>query len=195
MPAVFPYRDDNNISVYYVRTPVRTQYSHLAESSPYDSDFEPLITSPVASDLDEDALMHSTATGRPVPVFKGSALSNFGHMYTVPQLVPKRYTDESIIPAIIIDVIPATETVVGPKKKGLLGKLKGDKKKEVKSEKGIMKVVFMPRKEYQKYFARDMKGQYIGTEPYRQWKEEELEEMYGKYKPEKFVKKGYRAPF
>jgi hypothetical protein len=53
----------------------------------------------------------------------------------------------------------------------------------------------MPRREYQKFFARDLKGEYIGTEPHRQWKEEELEEMYGKYKPEKIKKKGYRAPF
>jgi len=117
-------------------------------------------------------------------------------MYTVPQLLPKRYTDDSIIPAIITDVIPAEKKIpVEPKKKGLLRKLKGDKRKEVKSEKGIMKVVFMPRREYQKFFARDLKGEYIGTEPYRQWKEEVLEEMYGKYKPEKVVKKGYRAPF
>lgn len=196
-PAMLPYRDENNLSVRYIRAPVpATQYSNLADSSPYDSDFEPLITSTVASDLDEDALMHFTATGRPVPVFKGSALSNLGgHMYTVPQLLPKRYTDDSIIPAIITDVIPAEKTPVEPKKKGLLGRLKGDKQKGVKSEKGIMKVVFMPRREYQKFFARDLKAEYIGTEPYRQWKEEELEEMYGKYKPEKIAKKGYRAPF
>jgi hypothetical protein len=188
-PVLLPYRDENNISVRYAPA-IQTSYCNLAESSPYDSDFEPLITSPISSDLDEDALMHFTATGRPVPVFKGSGLLSLGgHMYTVPQLLPKRYTDDSIIPAIVKDVIPAENKSMEPKKKGLLGKLKGPKKEEAKKDKGILKVVFMPRREYQKFFARDLKGEYIGTEPYRQWKEEELEEKYGKYKPEKFKKK------
>jgi hypothetical protein len=39
----------------------------------------------------------------------------------------------------------------------------------------------MPRGEYLKYFAR-ADGVYSGTEPERQWTEEELEEKYGKYK-------------
>jgi hypothetical protein len=193
-PVFLPYRDDNNISVRYAAA-IPSSYQNLTEASPYDSDFEPLITSPIASDLDEDALMHFTATGRPVPVFKGSALSNLGGMmYTAPQLLPKRYTDDSIIPAIIKDVIPSENKVVEPKKKkGFLGKLKGAKKEETKNENGVLRVVFMPRREYQKYFARDEKGEYIGTEPYRQWTEEELEQKYGKYKPVKEQKKGYRV--
>jgi len=191
---MLPYRDDNNLTVRYA--PV--SYSSLADCSPYDSDFEPLITSPVSSDLDEDALMHFTATGRPVPGFKPSALQNLGgHMYTAPQLLPKRYTDDSIIPAIVTNVIPSEKTKQAePKKKGILGKLKGDKRKdEGKGEKGILKVVFMPRREYQKFFARDLNGSYIGSEPYRRWREEELDELYGKYKPERIAKKGYRVPF
>ena len=118
-------------------------------------------------------------------------------MYTAPQLLPKRYTDDSIIPAIITDVIPSEKQKQNrgaePKKKSLLGKLKG-RKEEVKSEKGVLKVVFMPRREYQKFFARDLKGAYIGTEPFRRWSEDELEELYGRYKPAKLERKGFRAP-
>lgn len=43
------------------------------------------------------------------------------------------------------------------------------------------KVVFMPRREYKKYFAKDKEGQYIGTEPQREWTEEELEDEFGQY--------------
>lgn len=198
--VLLPYRDDNNISVRYVVAPgLRPSHQAFASSTGYDSDFEPLIAS--HEDLDEDALMHFTATGRPVPQYKGSPLSSLGgHMYTAPQLLPKRYTDDSIIPAIITGVIPAEnknkdKREEGKKKKGILGKLKGKKDKDevVDSEKGVLKVVFMPRREYQKFFARDLKGNYIGSEPFRRWKEEELEEMYGKYKPKKMERKGFRS--
>ena len=41
----------------------------------------------------------------------------------------------------------------------------------------------MPRRDYQKWFARGLGGENIGTDPYRQWTEEELEEQFGKYRP------------
>jgi hypothetical protein len=145
--------------------------------------------------------MHFTATGRPVPQFKGSALASLGgHMYTAPQLLPKRYTDDSIIPAIITGVIPSEnkskDKAEGSKKRGILGKLKGKKEKEGagKSENGVLKVVFMPRREYQKFFARDLKGDYIGSEPFRRWKEEELEELYGRYRPKKLERRRFMGP-
>jgi len=109
-------------------------------------------------------------------------------MYTMPQLLPKRYTDDSIIPAIITDVIPSQkspETSTKPEKKGglaLLNKFKGSSKKEEKDK--MMKVVYMPRREYQKWFARDEKGNYVGSEEHRRWTEEELEAEFAKYKPE-----------
>ncbi|KAE9372074.1 hypothetical protein N431DRAFT_439190 [Stipitochalara longipes BDJ] len=194
--GLLPFRDENNITIRYAPAPgVRPSHTALAASTGYESDFEPLIA---GEDLDEDALMHFTATGRPVPQYKGSALASLGgHMYTAPQLLPKRYTDDSIIPAIITDVIPAenkNKNAEGEKKKkGLLGKLKGGKKEEAKSEKGLLKVVFMPRREYQKYFARDLKGNYIGSEPFRRWTEEELDELYGRYKPAKLERRRFRG--
>ncbi len=115
-------------------------------------------------------------------------------MYTAPQLLPKRYTDDSIIPAIVTGVIPAeNKDKVEPKKRSLLGKLTGKKEEVVDSEKGVLKVVFMPRREYQKFFARDLNGNYIGSEPFRRWKEEELVQLYGRYKPAKVERKGFRA--
>jgi hypothetical protein len=67
-----------------------------------------------------------------------------------------------------------------------------DKFKSGKSGK-ITKVVFMPRAEYLKHFAKDYDGQYIGTEPRKEWTVEELEEKYGKYKKDLTSKRGQRG--
>lgn len=140
--------------------------------------------------------MRFTATGRPMPGFKFSGLQNLGgDMYSLPQLLPKRYTDESIIPAIVVDVIPAADAagVEDAKKRrpSLFGRLKsGEKKKD--EGKGLTKVVYMPRGDYLKYFARGQKGEYIGTEPYKKWTEEELDEAFNQYKPAP-PKKGVRT--
>ncbi|KAG4441963.1 hypothetical protein IFR05_002582 [Cadophora sp. M221] len=182
-PAMLAYRDENNTSIKYAPATIDPQ-----QHSNDDSDGEALIQHTQPSELSEHDKQHFTATGRPQPAFKPSGLANLGgHMYTMPQLLPKRYTDDSIIPAIITDVIPtqkAPETSGGkPEKKGgLLSKLKGSKKDEQKDK--IMKVVYMPRREYQKWFARDEKGNYVGSEEHRRWTEEELEAEFAKYKPE-----------
>jgi hypothetical protein len=42
----------------------------------------------------------------------------------------------------------------------------------------------MPRSEYLKYLAKDDVGLYCGTEEWREWTAEELEENYGQYKIE-----------
>jgi hypothetical protein len=110
-----------------------------------------------------------------------------GDMFSLPQLLPKRYTDDSIIPAIVVDVLPAKKAEVSQEEEmkkrrpSFLGKLKGIKKKD--EGKPITKVVYMPRREYLKYFARGLKGEYTGSEPYKQWTEEELEETFKQYKP------------
>jgi hypothetical protein len=185
------YRGDDNRTIQYVPVPTST----------YDSDGEPLITPQV----DEEALMNFTATGRPIPGFKQNALQSMGgDMFSLPQLLPKQYTDESIIPAIVTNVIasPSEEKKEeGSKERrksfgsGFMQKLKGSpdgKKKE--GGNGFVKVVFMPRREYKKFFARGLEAEYIGSEPERRWTETELDEMFGMYRPVKEEKKGFR-PF
>ena len=39
----------------------------------------------------------------------------------------------------------------------------------------------MPRKEYKKYFARDRNGDYAGTEPEREWSQEDLDREFAQY--------------
>ncbi len=51
----------------------------------------------------------------------------------------------------------------------------------------------MPRGDYLKYFAKDYDGKYIGTEPQKQWTEQELEEKFGMYKKDLRAKKGQRG--
>ena len=39
----------------------------------------------------------------------------------------------------------------------------------------------MPRRDYKRYFARDRSGNYAGTEPEREWSEEQLDAMFAEY--------------
>jgi hypothetical protein len=39
----------------------------------------------------------------------------------------------------------------------------------------------MTRLDYKKYFAKDREGNYIGTEPKREWTEEELDDEFRQY--------------
>lgn len=193
---MLPYRDTNNREVKYAPALTAT---FATQSHWSDSDGEPLISSqPPFTELDEDSIMRFTATGRPMPGFKFSGLQGIGgEMHSLPQLLPKRYTDDSIIPAIVVDVIPSPKQdgAEGKKRRAsFLGKLKGgDKKKD--EGKGLMKVVYMPRGDYLKWFARGLKGEYIGSEPYRQWTEDELESSFGQYKPIVPKKRGYVPPY
>ena len=43
------------------------------------------------------------------------------------------------------------------------------------------KAIKMPRGDYKRYFARDRDGNYAGTEPEREWDEEEVKQAYGEY--------------
>lgn len=207
-----PYREGNEVSAlghvlfpnqHFLQVKYAPQpYANSNISQPsnhYDSDAEPLIAPYRSSNsLDDDSFLRFTATGRPVPAFKHSSLQGLGaeNMYCLPQLLPRRYTDESIIPAIIVDVIPKTVPSSPTPKKGSLNtfirrRVRGDAKDK---ESGLTKVVYMPRGEYLKYFARGLKGEYTGSEPHRRWTEEELEEQFGKFKPVYPKKSGYRVP-
>jgi hypothetical protein len=183
MVNMLPYRDVNNTTVAYV--PINTIH-HV--TNPYDSDAEPLIASSNIQELDDDSLQRFTATGRPMPSSKapwGIGLSG-ADMLSMPNLLPKRYTDDSIIPAILVDVIPSAATKEAlekkSRKKSITRLLKKDTG-EGKNGKGITKVVYMPRRDYLKYFARGLKGEYTGTEPERKWTEEELDEQFAQYQP------------
>jgi hypothetical protein len=176
---MLPFRDTDNKAIAYGASP-------NAPTSDTASDAELLVPQ---QGLDEDSMEHFTATGRRAPKFKASGLQNLGgDGYTLPQLLPKRYTDDSIIPAIVTDVVPSERTVQeeAGKKKGLLGRFKGKKEEVVGGNgerKGVTKVVYMPRREYLKFFAKDENGLYIGSEPQKKWTEEELEAEFAKYKP------------
>jgi hypothetical protein len=52
-----------------------------------------------------------------------------------------------------------------------------------KEKEGRLKIVYMPREEYLKYFAKDKDGNYSGTEPERTWTDAELNEAFGMYQP------------
>lgn len=201
--TMLPYRDETG-AVRYAPAPssTRNAYRYPSSTTAYDSDGEPLLSSStLRSDLDEDALLRFTATGRPIPAFKAVARENYAtDNFTVPQLLPRQYTDDSIIPAIITNVIPSP--VFSPphetkkRRKSLVKVLTGERSLEKKyaaegEKKGITKVVFMPRREYLKWFARDEKGEYCGSEPYRQWTEEELNTTFAQYRPPKVENKGF----
>jgi hypothetical protein len=134
-------------------------------------------------------------------------------MYSLPQLLPQKYTDDSVIPAIICNVIPGSSppssslplpssspssspssTPSSEKKKGIFNKLRRKSDDSGKESKGLTKVVYMPRREYMKYFARDLKGEYVGTEPFRRWSEGELSERFREFQPVRGKKVGYKAP-
>jgi hypothetical protein len=68
-------------------------------------------------------------------------------------------------------------TTVLCRKKTLLGKIR-----KPRTPSNITKATWMPRREYKRFFAKDKDGNYIGTEPQREWTEEELEEEFGQYR-------------
>ncbi len=59
----------------------------------------------------------------------------------------------------------------------------GDNPGQASAATGFTKVVFMPRRDYLRFFARNRDNVYVGTEPERVWTEEELEERWGRFRP------------
>jgi len=121
-------------------------------------------------------------TGGPTTHKKASGWANHpgdGFVANAPQLLPERYTDESIMPCVVTGIVPSDPKDEVPKKKGLMRFLD-------KSEKDpSTKVVYMTRGDYKKYFVKDSEGKYAGTEPEQQWTLEDLEERFGKYQKDK----------
>lgn len=48
-------------------------------------------------------------------------------------------------------------------------------------DKDTYKAVKMPRGDYARYFRHDAAGHYAGSEPEREWSEEEIAAKYGQY--------------
>lgn len=114
-------------------------------------------------------------------------------MFTAPRYIPKQYTDESIIPVIVVNVLPSQKKVELPEKKkrskSITSIFKGEKAEKDVNKK-ITKIVFMPRGEYLKQFAKDDDGNYIGTMPQKEWTEDELDEKFGAFRPVPKKQKG-----
>jgi len=179
---ILPYRDSTG-AVKYAPNPATLSAVGPDDMSTTD---QPLITTSERLGVDEDTIQRFTATGKPLPQYKIRGMASWGGegVAPPPQLLPRMYTDESIIPAIIVDYEPSNADVGKSKSKrsSLLTRLKG----EANPRKGSnpTKVVYMPRGEYLKHFARDSSSGYTGTEPYKRWTEAELDETYAKYKPD-----------
>jgi len=169
---MIPYREDGVIKYAPASAPqIPTE----------DSDFVmPLIYDESGIDEDgrDDPYEHFTATGKPLEPRKVNNFFATGMGVGAPQYLQERYTDESIIPVIVTGVILSASSPPSKTKYSFLDKLKLDKG----GPDPTTKVIFAPRGEYLKYFARDSNGVYIGTEPQRRWTEQELEEGYSKYK-------------
>ncbi|KFY92800.1 hypothetical protein V500_04027 [Pseudogymnoascus sp. VKM F-4518 (FW-2643)] len=108
----------------------------------------------------------------------GNMVAPVGFVAQAPQLLQEKYTDDSVIAVIVTNVVPSEKARVVEGKKSFMSKFKKDK------EPATTKAVWMPRREYKKFFAKDKDGKYIGTEPQREWTEEELEEEFGQYQKE-----------
>ncbi|MCJ1227917.1 hypothetical protein MMC12_004576 [Toensbergia leucococca] len=130
--------------------------------------------------VDDDATQRFTATGRPQPPYKASGLANLASgtgAACEPQFLPHQFNDESIIP---VSVRLRTDEAQPEQKKsnGVLGKMR---KFSSSKETPKFRTLKMPRGEYLRYFARDEKNAYIGTEPERSWTDKDLEEKFGMY--------------
>ena len=95
-----------------------------------------------------------------------------------PQFLPVKFHDLDVIP---VPVLVAKSEAKEEEKHGFMDKVKGlisGKEKE-----GKLRVVYMPRSDYLKYFAKDDDGNYVGTEPQKSYTDEELDEMFARYVP------------
>lgn len=109
---------------------------------------------------------------------KPSAWANLPSTFlaSTPQLLQERYTDDSIIPVVVSNVVTVASTT-RPRRQSLVNKLfKGDNE-SIRNT----KAVWMPRRDYLRWFARDIHGNYVGSEPERAWTEEELDEAFRRY--------------
>jgi hypothetical protein len=89
-----PYREESG-AVRYAPAP-GISYETMGI---YEDDGAPLICNAAYQEEESsDVTLRFTATGGPMPPYKPPVFVN---MYSAPQLLPQRYTDDSIIPVVI----------------------------------------------------------------------------------------------
>jgi hypothetical protein len=97
--SMLPYRDDSG-AVRYAPAP-----GVLRETrSTLDDDDLPLISNAAylsQEETESDLTQRFTATGGPMPTYRPSAYVSM-NMYSAPQHLPQKYTDESIIPVVVL---------------------------------------------------------------------------------------------
>jgi hypothetical protein len=142
----------------------------------------------------DDPSQNFTATGRPMSTTKPSALGNIpgGFVPQAPQFLPVKFHDDAIIPVPVIAAAPAPEVISTAKPSGFMSRMKNIMSSK-KEEEGKLRVVYMPRREYMKYFAKDDEGVYVGSEAQRVWTDEALDEMFGVYQEAGRVRRGRQS--
>lgn len=96
--SMLPYRDDSG-AVRYAPAPDALHETR----SILNDDSLPLITNAAylsQEDGESDPTQRFTATGGPMPAYRPSVYVSM-NMYSAPQHLPQKYTDESIIPVVI----------------------------------------------------------------------------------------------
>jgi hypothetical protein len=96
-PTITPYRDLNGVLNYAIVP--------MMQQSDDNESISPLISPEGELDEDQhDALQRFTATGKPMPLYKPTAMG-----LCVAPHVPQRYTDESIILVVVRVSLGASE--------------------------------------------------------------------------------------
>lgn len=130
----------------------------------------------------DDPTLRFTATGRPMRADKPSGLANMpggmGFTPVAPQFLPVKFNDDNIIP---VPVLVARGEAQAEEKHGFLHRMR--RMVAGKEKGGKLRVVYMPRRDYLKYFAKDDNGNYVGMEPQKSYTDQELDDMFAQYVP------------
>ncbi|KAH8591898.1 hypothetical protein B0O99DRAFT_631250 [Bisporella sp. PMI_857] len=137
---------------------------------------------------------HNNFKDKDIAAPSTSKYETWGGGVFTPQYTNQKYSDDSITTVVVLNVIPSAKSVVpnvereethDSKVTKITNIFQRRKEKKDSGKTGLMKVVFMPMRDYNKWFAKDNDGVYIGTGPSREWNEDELEEKFGAYRPAK----------
>lgn len=96
--SMLPYRDDCGVVRYAPAPGVLHETRNI-----WDDDGLPLISNAAYLSQDEgesDPTQRFTATGGPMPAYRPSVYVSM-NMYSAPQHLPQKYTDDSIVPVVV----------------------------------------------------------------------------------------------